>query len=333
MELPKAGSSYMQERRGIAAVQAYAANQMQIWRETGTGDVGIDGQLEFVNSEGFATGRTVAVQVKAGPSYFQHESSASWKVYPEAKHRNYWESFPLPVLLILHDSDTGVSYWTDARQALRMPSREERPYIEVPKGNILESTNPVVLFENAGVQDQPFIPDIADVLGQLMAISSKEATFPLTYFDLFVHGLTNICRTIYYGMDVVCNAVEYNLAAQNSESGWNIGHTEQEFTFGFVKFLVAQSLAQIDYSDCLIDWVDREMQPHFVAPLTSRGRALVDLIHKEEFRLVAAGAMPYEGGRHVAQEGFFEMVPESYHRRFPRIRAFQVAIKTAEQTR
>ncbi|MGE0006735.1 MAG: DUF4365 domain-containing protein [Parvibaculaceae bacterium] len=33
---------------------------------------GIDGQLEFVTGEGFATGRTVAAQVKTGPSFFQH---------------------------------------------------------------------------------------------------------------------------------------------------------------------------------------------------------------------------------------------------------------------
>jgi Domain of unknown function (DUF4365) len=58
MEFPRAGTTYVQERRGIAAVQNYAATKGLIWRETGTGDVGIDGQLEFVNAHGFATGRT-----------------------------------------------------------------------------------------------------------------------------------------------------------------------------------------------------------------------------------------------------------------------------------
>lgn len=61
-----------------------------------------------------------------------------------------------------------------------------------------------------------------------------------------------------------------------------MGEPEHNFVFGFVKLLVAQNLAQIDYADCLIDWIDRQMQPHFVAPLTSRGRALVALIHEEE---------------------------------------------------
>lgn len=265
MELPKAGASYMQERRGIAAVQSYAAANAQIWRETGTGDVGIDGQLEFVTVEGFATGRTVAAQVKAGQSFFKNPSEGGWKFYPEEKHRHYWEHFPLPVLLILHNPEEAASYWVDARLALRTPARSEKAYIEVPKANRLEGTSPANLFENAGVLEQPFIPKIEDVLDRLLNTKSNEGTFPLSYFDLFVHGLTNICRSIYYGMDVVCNAVEFNLEEGGSEFGMGIGGTEQEFAFGFVKFLLAQNLAQIDYADCLIDWVDREMQPHFVA--------------------------------------------------------------------
>ncbi len=171
--------------------------------------------------------------------------------------------------------------------------------------------------------DQLFIPAIEDVLKRLLTTVSNEGTFPLSYFDLFVHGLTNICRSIYYGMDVVCNAVEFNLDVQGSEIGMGMGAPEQEFAFGFVKFLLVQNLAQIDYADCLIDWVDREMQPHFVAPLTSRGRTLVALIQKEEERLVASGVIPVEGHCHVAQEGFFQMVPQSHFTRFARIRKFQ----------
>jgi hypothetical protein len=331
MEFPKAGTTYMQERRGIAAVQAYAAATGQIWRETGTGDVGIDGQLEFVTRTGFASGRTVAVQVKAGPSFFQNPSAAGWKFYPEDKHRNYWEHFPLPVLLILHNPESGHSYWVDVRQELRVPVRQERPFIEVPGANPLEATSPEALFESAGVLGQPFIPAIEDVFRRLLTTRSNEGTFPLSYFDLFVHGLTNLRRSIYYGMDLICNAVNFNLDARESEFGIGMGEAEHQFAFGFVRFLLAQNLAQIDYSDCLIDWVDREIHPDLVAPLTSRGRAVVALINDEETRLVASGAMPDEPYR-VAQEGFLQMVPQSYFPRLPRIRQFQnVLAKEADE--
>lgn len=113
-DLPQAGNTYAEERRGMSAVQSYAADHAQIWRETNTGDVGIDGQVEFVTAEGLATGRLIAMQVKSGASYFAHPTDGGWKFYPAEKHRRYWESFPLPVLVVLHDSASGKSYWTDA---------------------------------------------------------------------------------------------------------------------------------------------------------------------------------------------------------------------------
>lgn len=62
-----------------------------------------------------------------------------------------------------------------------------------------------------------------------------------------------------------------------------LGHTqfgvglEHDFKWAFVPFLVAQNLADVDIADCLIDRNVRQMLPHFVAPLTSRGRQLVQL--------------------------------------------------------
>jgi len=329
MQFPKAGANYAQERLGIAAIQTYAAQRRQIWRETGTGDVGVDGHLEFVDQDGFATGRIVAVQVKSGGSYFQHRSPRGWKFYPEEKHRHYWEFFPLPVLLILHAPDSGIAYWADVRQALRSP-HAEKAFVEVPEENRLDSTEAIALFETAGVQEQPFIEEIYRVLDALLSTRSKNASFPLSHFDLFTHGLTNICRSIYYGMDVVCNAVEYNLTVADSPYGMGMGDTEHGFVFDFVKFLLAQNLAQIDFADCLIDWADRGMQPQFVAPLTSRGRALVALINEMEARLIAEGKLEDAGRMHVAQEGFFGMVPESYFRRFPLIGGFQAALGLAQ---
>jgi hypothetical protein len=328
MPLPKPGTNYAQERVGIAAVQTYAARAQQIWRETGTGDVGIDGNLEFVSADGFATGRLVAVQVKSGPSFFANPTTHGWKFYPEEKHRLYWESFPVPVLLVLHDPATGLSYWSDVCQALRAPSREEKAYLEVPSYNVLERTLATQLFETAGAQEQPFIEDMEVVLQKLLNTRSRDAGFPLSHFDLFAHGLTNICRNLYYGMDLVTNVVEYNLTMEASEFSMGMGADEHRFLFDFVKFLLAQGLAQIDYSDCLIDWVERQMQPHFVAPLTSRGRKLVELIEARERAFVAAGTMPDGAGIHVGQEGFFHMVEYTYFRKMPLVRAFQAAARS-----
>jgi hypothetical protein len=124
---------------------------------------------------------------------------------------------------------------------------------------------------------------------------------------------------------------EYNLEASDSEFGVGIGEPEHDFMFAYIKFLIAQNLARVDFADCLIDWIDREMQPHFVAPLTLRGRALVALIQHMEEEMVRGSVLPDAGFVHVAQEAFFSMMPQSFSTRFPRIQAFQQALDTARQ--
>jgi hypothetical protein len=61
-------------------------------------------------------------------------------------------------------------------------------------------------------------------------------------------------------------------------------------------------------------------------PLTSRGRALVSLIHTEEHRLVATKKLPDKGQLHVAQEGFLSM-NFMHPARFPLITQFQEIMK------
>jgi len=322
--LPKSPHTYAQERRGVAAVQSFAAKHGQIWRETATGDVGIDGQLEFVDAEGFATGRTLAIQVKSGPSFFQNRMIGGWKFYPGEKHRTYWERYPLPVILVLHDPEAGLSYWTDARQALRSPESVGKA-IEVSEHDVLERTELPRLFQNAGVQSEIFIPNLDDVISTLISRRCSNASFSVSFFDLFTQGLTNICRSLYFGMDLAMTAAEFNSEAAESKFGIGVGAQEHEFLFDYIRFLLAQHLADVDFSDCLIDWLDREMQPHFVAPLTVRGRDLVKAIRARESALVSSGDLAVDG-RSVVQEGFFGMQLASYFQRLPRIREFQTVV-------
>lgn len=325
--LPKVTHTYSQERKGVAALQTYAANNLQIWRETATADVGIDGQLEYVYADETASGRLTGVQVKAGPSYFRHPTDRGWKFYPEPKHRAYWELYPVPVLVVLHDTEAKASYWLDARQALRSPSSSELAFLEIPRENHLEATAPLKLFENTGLQDEAFIVKMDDLITTLVTRVSPNGSFPVSFLDLFAGGLTNICRSIYFGTDVGMNAAESTLGMLGRlELGVGFEH---DFMWSFVRFLVAQNLADVDMADCLIDWNDRQMLPHFVAPLTSRGRQLVDALQAREREFIRDGLMPDGGGSLVAQEGFFGMQLESYYKRLPRIYGFQVVSRKA----
>lgn len=305
MNFPKYNQTSSKERLGVNAVAESIARIGQIWRETPMADVGIDGQIEYVNPEGHATGRMIAVQIKSGTSYFR-ESNGDWVFYPDEKHRFYWERFPLPVLIIIHNPETNMSYWQDARQALRTSLPSNFIGIRIPKSNILQTTNARTLFEGFAVLEQEFMT-VQEVLGYLITAQSKNASFPVSYFSLFCSGLTNICRSLYFGMDVAMTIAETRLSSSKSPFGVGVGHSEHEFLFNYIKFLVHQHIADIDFSDCMIDWYDREMQPSFLAPLTSRGKELVRFIHDLEARYKNDGNISETGGLHIAQESFVQL--------------------------
>ncbi|WP_097471405.1 DUF4365 domain-containing protein [Escherichia coli] len=299
MNFPKYHQTNSQERLGVNAVAEAIAKIGQIWRETPMADVGIDGQIEYVSPEGFATGRMIAVQIKSGPSFFQ-ESQGDWVFYPEEKHRFYWERFPLPVLIIIHNPETNLSYWQDARQVLRVAKSTDAKGIIIPKSNVLQSTGAQTLFKGFAVIDQDFM-SVEEVLNYLIKAKSNNASFPVSYFNLFCSGLTNICRSLYFGMDVAITVAEVELHNQNSPFGVGMGDSEHNFLFEYIKFIVHQHIADVDFSDCMIDWYDRAMQPSFMAPLTSRGKELVRLIHELECRLKAEDRIEDTGLLRVAR--------------------------------
>jgi hypothetical protein len=305
---PKVPAQHFQERAGVNAV-AMAAGQMNlIWRETPVGDVGVDGQLEYVTSSGQASGRIAAVQIKSGPSYFRYEQPDGWKFHPEPKHRTYWENFPTPVILVLHDPAGNMLYWIDARQYLREPSKMEHEFILVPKSNLFNAAEREMLFQNAGDFSEPFIDNEEVLAAEMINRRTSNAGLPLSFMQLFTMGLTNIARSVYFGMDLVCELAEQNLYDSGFEYGIGLGQPEYEYLFKYIKFLSSQSIVDLNISDFMIDWNDRQLIPSFIAPLTRRGHALKQIISDAEDRMLERGELVAEGGYRVAQESFVQLV-------------------------
>lgn len=147
----------------------------------------------------------IVVQIKSGKSFLK-EKNASWVFYQEQKHRFYWERFPLPVIIILHDPETNQSYWQDIRQALRVSPENEKGIL-VPKESVLQNTDVNTLFEGFAVLDQSFMP-IEEILNYLIITKSGNRSFLVSYFSFFCSGLTNICKYLYFGMDIAMTAAE-----------------------------------------------------------------------------------------------------------------------------
>jgi hypothetical protein len=268
--------TYFTEREGVLKIEVEINKLGLIFRETPNADVGIDGQIEYVNNNDQAIGRIMAAQIKSGDSYLI-DKGEHWAFYPKPKHKSYWESYPIPVLLLVFSPSKKVTYYTDVRYQLNIPGRTN-DYISIPKSVTLESSTKDILFQNSGEIGTDFF-EPPKLFETMVKTKCNNPTFNLSFFDLFVQGLTNLSRQIFFSMQMAIEIAEYN---NDSEFGLSLGMEENEFLHDYVKFLVSQNLARVDYADFLIDWKERQLQPTFLSTLTTRGRKLLSYISEQE---------------------------------------------------
>lgn len=275
-KLPKVDNNYFIERQGVLEVERMANDMFCIWRETSNKDVGIDGQLEYVDENGNATGNIISVQIKSGVSFIK-EKDDNIIFYPELKHRQYWENFPLPVIIIIYDPEHKIAYWNDVRRVLRSENKEIA--LKIPKTQIFNLSQKNKIFESCGALGLKLL-SIEDVLRELLKREYIDNGFELSYFDLFVNGITDIGRKLFFSMDLCMQICEFNIEGLKHTNGFSVGMFGHDFIHNYIVFLVSQNLAVIDYSDYLIDYEERYISPVLIVPLTKRGQAVRDLIHK-----------------------------------------------------
>lgn len=266
-----------------------------MWRETLMHDVGIDGQIEHCTPEGLPTGRVVAVQAKSGSSYFKQSDERGVIFHPKERHRKYWESFPLPVILFLYDPGEDRGIWTDARQQLR--SNPGSPII-VPFSSSFDPAAVLRALESEGpLPIGEFNPD--QIVGQLIGFSTKSKLFDITYFDLLVHGLTDIGRSIHFSADLAYAIAAHNDLIRDEPIG-TITYTphEREFIDGYATFLIANDIARLDY-DAWRRLKSDGIFGTFISPLTSRGCKVIERIHFLDKQLAAG---PPSGYHQVAMD-------------------------------
>ncbi|NRT13594.1 DUF4365 domain-containing protein [Flavobacterium sp. 14A] len=276
MNTPIVTGNYYKEREGVLKVALELNSHGYVFRETPNGDIGIDGQIEHNNEKGEATGKIVAAQIKSGNSYLVDKGD-HFAFYPKEKHKNYWSIFPLPVILFVYYPSDGEIYFTDVRYQLNIPNKKHT-YIVIDKKSTLNSVSAKDIFETTGTLDIPYY-SIDQVFSIMINTVCQNPTFHISYLDLFTQGLTNLCRHVYFSMDLALTIAKFN---NETEFGLSIGFTEHEFLHHYIKFLMSQNLATINYSDYLIDWKERELEPTFISPLTIRGRELLEFIKKTE---------------------------------------------------
>lgn len=98
---------------------AIAGEAGQIFRPTPNSDWGIDGEIEFKNDKGEASGRRVYLQLKSGDSYLEARKDGR-EVFKIKKERwaEYWTAQEYPVMLVIRTSD-GQIRWMNVTEYLK----------------------------------------------------------------------------------------------------------------------------------------------------------------------------------------------------------------------
>jgi small GTP-binding protein len=103
---------------------AVAGEAGQIFRPTSNSDWGIDGEIEYKDYEGKASGRRVYLQLKSGDSYLTKQKKTEDEVFEikNPRHSKYWQDQAYPVMLVIRTSD-GEIRWMDVTAYLKKASK------------------------------------------------------------------------------------------------------------------------------------------------------------------------------------------------------------------
>lgn len=138
--MPKWKKNKKTEKKGVIYLKELVNEHGSIFREVpGDTDTGIDGFIEFVESEE-VSGKLLAVQVKSGDSYFNNQDR-QFEFYPDKDHLDYWDNYMLPVVMVFYSPTHKCSAWVGINEHIKYLKYRDKPLlskIEVPVDSYLK---------------------------------------------------------------------------------------------------------------------------------------------------------------------------------------------------
>ena len=94
----------------IGHMMAIACEANQIFRPVTMFDHGIDGEVEFKDNDGKASGKRIYIQLKSGNSYLRTRKGDGSEVFDakDDRHLSYWVSQPVDVYLVIRQTDDAL---------------------------------------------------------------------------------------------------------------------------------------------------------------------------------------------------------------------------------
>jgi hypothetical protein len=104
----------------VGHVSAVAGEAGQIYRGYTNSDHGLDGEIEFKDDAGRASGKRVYLQLKSGDSYLKKRKRDGAEIFQIKNERwaTYWQEQPYHVMLVIRTTD-GQTRWMDVSEYLK----------------------------------------------------------------------------------------------------------------------------------------------------------------------------------------------------------------------
>lgn len=104
----------------IGHMMAICGEANQIFRPNVMFDYGIDGEVEFKDNAGHASGKKIYVQLKSGDSHIRDRKRDVQEVFDvkNPRHLDYWVEQPVDVYLVIRDSE-GTIRWMNVTRYLK----------------------------------------------------------------------------------------------------------------------------------------------------------------------------------------------------------------------
>ncbi|MBN2192828.1 MAG: DUF4365 domain-containing protein [Polyangiaceae bacterium] len=296
-------SNIAQEQIGLSRVLETCAKMDAIWRPTPNHDLGIDGQIEFLEPGTCAsTGILVAVQVKSGPSYFKDAKGSTVPFYPEAKHRRYWLRLRLPVILVLHDPTQNVTIYDAVR-----PHLMRNEPVMVPISQTFDPAaraDLVELDEDRGLTGR----DPERILASFREIRVSVGG------DREISGIEFLltCTDIADGVFELrmCRIME--LLDLASDDGICVGADTYDFILRCVLKCWGWGLVESFEPEFSEMWWVQHMVPDVQVPITRHGRAVLEVLLSGVDRYVAVSAFP--NLRPIGPRGVADLISKNARR-------------------
>ena len=235
---------------------------------------GIDAICELRAEPYQSTGLFYAVQLKTGASYFEYSDADNYYFYADDKHIDYWLKCIMPVLFVIYNPKNSLTLWTSIQKS-NLIRTGKGCKIAISRNNHLQELKIISLYEayyGKIYTDSASFEAITNDLKNLKYEANNAVS--ISGLELFINGLCNSCRQLYFNMDLYSNLVEDKMQNLDISSfAWPTNFFEDYFCIiNFHNLIVGSFELELKEIN------EYELLPIFVKYLSNNGLGFVNYL-------------------------------------------------------